>query len=397
MIQYLSTSLPRHLLLHPRALLGIYVFIAIAASIQAVLVPLHFSTGICYTDYNNYIIFRQSFFHIISGQNLYLPYASEYWDLYKYSPAFACFMGLFAHLPDAAGVMAWNVLNACVLYAAVRMLPFTVSVQNTLLLFLALELLTNIQNEQSNGILAGLIIAAYACLERGKALWATLWIVAALFIKVYGGVGFCLLLFYPGKIRFLLYALLWTILFAFIPLLVMPIDTLVWQYQNWVSMMLADQSGSYGLSVMGWLHNWFGITHGKNLVSIAGLLLFFIPFLRRSLYNTPSYKLSILAFMLVWMVIFNHKAESPTFIIAIAGIGTWNFSQPLVLWRSVLLALIFIFTCLSPTELFPTFVKDHFFIPYSVKVIPCIIAWCIMFVQLMKMKAANIPSGSLND
>jgi hypothetical protein len=41
-----------------------------------------------YTGYNNYIIFRESFAHLIAGKDLYTVYSSEYFDLYKYSPSF---------------------------------------------------------------------------------------------------------------------------------------------------------------------------------------------------------------------------------------------------------------------------------------------------------------------
>ena len=38
-----------------------------------------------------------------------------------------------------------------------------------------------------------------------------------------------------------------------------------------------------------------------------------------------------LAAILVWVVIFNHKAESPTYIIAMMGIGISTFPLPILL------------------------------------------------------------------
>jgi len=153
------------------------VALALIASVQLVLLAHQTFAGIVYTDYNNYVIFRQSFFHLVNGENLYIPYPAEHWDLYKYSPAFALVMGLLAYLPDIIGLSLWNLLNVLVLFAAIRMLPFGVKTQCLLMLFIALELLTSLQNAQSNGLLCGLMIAAYGCLERKKALWAALWIV----------------------------------------------------------------------------------------------------------------------------------------------------------------------------------------------------------------------------
>lgn len=77
-----------------------------------------------FTDYNNYVIFRRSWFHLINGTNLYSVYPDEQWDFFKYSPTFALFMGSIAYLNDYIGLSLWNVLNGASLFFAIRMLPF---------------------------------------------------------------------------------------------------------------------------------------------------------------------------------------------------------------------------------------------------------------------------------
>ncbi len=376
--------------LQPRATLIIYILLALIASLQLLLLPPHMFSGRAYTEYNNYVIFRQSFHHLMEAKNLYTLYPDEQWDLYKYSPAFSLFMGLLAYLPDFVGVTIWTLINTIALFFAVRTLPFSNRKQNMLLLFVMIELLTSLQNTQSNGLMAGLFIGAYSSMQKGKMQWATLWLVIATFIKIYGAVGFCLFLFYPDKLRVFAYAILWSFIFFFIPILVTPFNTLIWQYHNWVSMMAEDQSVSYGLSVMGWLHSWFGIDKGKSVVSVLGLILFFIPFARISLYKNQAYRLLMLASMLLWVIIFNHKAESPTFIIAVAGVGIWYFSGEPLLWRRLLLLMVFLFTIMSPTDLFPPIIRENIFKPFTIKAIPCIIVWCVVFVELIGMK--NEPS-----
>jgi hypothetical protein len=49
--------------------------------------------------YNNFIIFKQSFFHLKNNTNLYLEYINEYKDHYYYSPSFALFVIPFSYLP----------------------------------------------------------------------------------------------------------------------------------------------------------------------------------------------------------------------------------------------------------------------------------------------------------
>ncbi len=389
-MQLKTRSSLRDFILKPGNILIVYTLFALIASLQLILVGPHVFEGRNYTDLNNYVIFRQSFFHLLDGKNMYVLYPAEQWDLYKYSPTFALVMGVLAHLPDIVGLSLWNLLNALALFGAISMLPFKMDKRGLLLWFVLLELLTSMQNAQSNGLMAGLMIAAYACMERGKIQWATLWIVIATFIKVYGGIGFCLFLFYPGKLKFVGYSALWMLLFAVMPLLVTPFHILIWQYQNWMAMMSADQSASYGLSVMGWLHNWFGVSSGKSIVSLIGILLFLTPLSRWRLYNNATYKLLMLAFMLIWVIIFNHKAESPTYIIAVAGAGIWFFSTPVTLWHRILLLVVFIFTCLSPTDIFPPYLRQHFFIPYTIKAIPCILLWCVIFIELMRLKNESV-------
>jgi hypothetical protein len=286
-------------------------------------------------------------------------------------------------------VPVWTFGNALALLFALRLLPFSTRSQSMLALFVLLELLTSLQNSQSNGLMAGLFIAAWACMQKGKVHWAALWLVVATFIKVYGAVGFCIFLFYPGKLRFTAWTIAWSLFFAFIPLLVTPFSTLIWQYHNWMVMMGEDQSVSYGLSVMGWLHSWFGLNSGKTIVSISGILLFLIPFARYNLYKEELYKILILAFMLIWVIIFNHKAESPTFIIAVIGVGIWYFAMPRTIWRRVMLAAVFIFTIMSPSDLFPPFIRQNLFQPYTIKAVPCIIVWCIVFIDLMTLKKGS--------
>jgi hypothetical protein len=383
-------------LLEHRTILYIYILVTLVASIH--LYALGFSHefgGRNYTEYNNYIIFKNSFFHLISGKDLYIYYPNEQWDLYKYSPSFALVMGALAYLPDIIGLCLWNLINALALYAAIRMLPLANKKISLLLWFILLELLTSLQSSQSNALLGALIIGAFALLERRKILWATLLLVAASFIKVYGAIGFVFFLFYPDKIKFILYSILWTVILFCVPLTVLNVHELVAQYQSWGRMMAADQAVSYGFSVMGWLHSWFGLDNIKNAAMLTGIVLFFIPLARFRQYSNPVYRIFFLAYTLIWVIIFNYKAESSTYIIAVSGIAIWYFTQPGATWKKVLLWLAFIFTCLSPTDLFPPPVRTQVMVPYVVKTVPCILVWCVLFYELLRVRHRQLTTPAL--
>ncbi len=339
------------------------------------------------TEYNNYLIFKWSYFHLLDGKNLYGLYPDCHWDFYKYSPTFSFLMAPMAYLPDAVGLSIWNIINALSLFFAIRTLPITEKKQIYLTWFVALELLTSLQNHQSNGLMAALLIGAYGCLNKGKTGWAALWLVLSVYIKVYGAIGFCMFLFFPKqRVKFVLYSALWFVVLGALPLFVTPLKTLLWQYQNWGILLKADASEATGLSVAGWLSTWFGLNDVKAAVSIAGILLFLAQFINFKNFTNKSYQMLLLASMLLWVVIFNHKAESPTFVIAIAGGAVWYYSSPKATWRTALIVFAFIVTCLGTTDVFPPIVRHTFYYPYKIKVLPCIILWAVVFWETISLK-----------
>lgn len=409
--RYLPRSMKRltAFLLHPRTLFVAYAAAAIIAAVQyhslgthAYGTPKYDSTtwhpiynadtlarfaGLRFTDYNNYVIFRQSHHHLLRGQDLYILYPTEQWDLYKYSPAFALLFAPLAYLPDLPGLMLWNLVNALAFALAVWNLPLQTRARGFILLFAFLESLGALQNFQSNGLLAALLMAAFNACERKKLALAALAIAGATFIKVYGAVGFALFLFYPGKGRFIAWSVVWMVLFAALPLVVTSPAGLLAQYGSWARMLRLDTATSYGLSVMGWLHTWFGVGKGAELPVLAfGVVAFCTPLLLRiQLWKDLRFRLLFLAQILLWIVVFNPKAESPTYNIAVTGAALWYVFSPKAGWRTLLLAIIFIFTCLSPTDLFPSEAKG-FFGAYTIKAVPCIAVWLVALWDLLQTR-----------
>lgn len=146
------------------------------------------------------MIFKQAHVHLVNDQDLYVYYQHEHDDLYKYTPTFAVFFGLFAALPDTIGLFAWNFLNVLLLNVGVYLLPkLSLKQKGFLLLLVTIELVTSIQNEQSNGLMVGLLLCAFGLLEKGKYQWATFLIVFSIYIKLFSIVGVILFLFYPKK------------------------------------------------------------------------------------------------------------------------------------------------------------------------------------------------------
>ena len=329
-----------------------------------------------HTRYNNFVIFKHSFFHLIHNQDLYTFYQPEYYDLYKYSPSFALCMGVFAWLPDLPALILFNVANAVVLIIAVRKLPFSQKNLNIFLLLILIETMISFTSSQVNALITGLLVLAWYFLENDKPWWATLFIVITFYIKIFGIVGLALCLLYPSRWKSALATICWIIVIGIMPLLVISPSQLLFLYKSWGTLLSHDHGASVGVSLYGWWHTWFGFDMNKQWFVLIGALLFCLPLLRVRSWAQPVYRLHMLASVLIWVVIFNHKGESPTYVIAMAGIGIWYYTQAPARSNLVLLLLALVFTSFSSTDLItPYKVARTWVEPYAVKAVFCSIIW----------------------
>ena len=339
---------------------------------------------VLYSQYNNYEIFQDAYFHLIEYKDLYKEYPLENYDLYKYSPTFALFMGLFAFMPDLLGLILWNLLNTLVLIYALLSLKLKPDKTYLLLfLFIAVELITSVQNSQSNALLAGLLILSYSQMDRGKIFPAALLIASTFYIKIFGILGFALFIFYPNKGKSAFYSILSMLILFALPLPFTGFSGLMEQYEKWLYLLQNDHSASVGFSMMGWLQSWFGLDQLKSILLIPGTLLLLLPLIRYKQYGYSKFRLSYLANILIWMVIFNHKAESPTFIIAVTGVAIWYFSLERSPLRTSMLILTLIFTSLSVTDLFPREFRVDVVEEYAIKAVPCIFVWFMISYEML--------------
>ena len=387
----------RLLLSNYRFVASILLLVALAASIQSQLqgTKTFVEGGKIYTNYNNYTIFERSFHHLKEDQNLYLLYPEEHWDLYRYSPSFAAFFSIFAIFPDWLGLSLWNIVNALMLLVGVYYLPKLSSYQKGAVLMLCLiELLGSIQNEQSNGLIAGLLILAFGLLEKEKYLCAALCLITTVYIKLFGIVGFALFLFYPQKGKLILYSLMWAVVLFTAPLLFTSIKHYASQLSAWRDLLRSDHSIAYGYSVMGWLQAWFRIEVNKSMTVLIGVVVFLLPLIRINQHTNYTFRFLTLTSILLWVVIFNHKAESPTFIIAMAGVALWFTISEKSTANILLFVSAFVFTSLSPTDLFPRFLRKEFVDPYMLKVFPCILVWVKIIYDMIKLDSDWIGKKS---
>src|SRR6202142_442658 len=99
-----------------------YVRVSVIAAAQGLLAgpKVYIRGGRPYIDYNNFRIFKFSFYHLIQGKDIYQLFPDDHWDLYKYSPGFALCFGLLSWIPDTIGLLLWNLINSLCLFAGVK-------------------------------------------------------------------------------------------------------------------------------------------------------------------------------------------------------------------------------------------------------------------------------------
>ena len=323
---------------------------------------------------NNYYIFSRSFSLLISHQNLYAEYPQFFKDRFLYSPTFALAAGLFYVLPDLAGVILWNLLNAALFFIAVKM--FAGEEKKSILIFgiVAVELFTSIQNNQSNPLVTALILLAFISFEKQRIANAAFFVGSLFFIKIYGFAVVIFALLYSEKIKFAKRLIIWFGVLLALPLIVVSLHELGWQYENWFSVIREFKTGTQ-LSVMGLIERRAGQSIMYLPIQIAGLLIFLAPLVHVKKFSDFAFRRKLLCSLLIFLVIFNQSAESPTYITAVTGVAIWFTESRRSFADYILIALVLIFTSLASTSIFPSNLRHNFFEEYGLKVVPCLLVW----------------------
>jgi hypothetical protein len=360
----------KRLCFDPRTVFWLYLVISIGVSIHKYL---------C-CDPTNYKTFATSFWELVKGIDIYFP-VPKIWD-YKYSPSFSVLFAPMAVLPVFFGALVWTLINTFVFYFAIIKLKIDQKAKVFILWFIIFEFITSLQNFQSNILIAGLILCTLNLLDDENQLWGTFSIVISFFIKIFGAASGLLFVFYPNKKKFILYGSIWTVIIAALPLMFVSPSWLLHLYQSWYKTMSTDLSGSLGYSVMMLVNKITPVP--KIYIQLIGLIILISP-LVFSYKRFSEYKNRLIytASIMIWVVIFNHKAESSTFIIAAAGAAIWYVNSRKTLLDKILIVGVFIFTTLSYTDL-PARILEKFCDLPTVKTLPCILVWFKIQFDLLR-------------
>ena len=352
-------------------------------------------------DINNFLIYKQVFWHIIEQKHLYLSYPLEYNDVNHYGPLFSILIAPFALTPIYIGCFLWCLLNVGFLFYAIKQLPLSQKSIRFILFIGVFELITSVHSVQFNPMLCGMILLSFIAIEKEKIWLGTFFIVAGTLIKIYSVVGLLFFLFTPYKKKFIYTGIVWLAVLVCLPMLISSPQYIIDSYIDWYEVLIEKNgqniessmfAGMQDISVMGMIRRVFGVYHMPNIfVTMPAGIIMLLPLLRFSLWGNPLYRFNYLALLLIGLVIFSSSAESPTFVIAVIGYLIWHVQQ---LYKDtfpykVLLILMLLLTIFSPTDLFPRFIREQYILRYSLKALPCFVAWLAVVYTLLFSQFKN--------
>lgn len=354
-----------------RTLLGLWLLLGVVSA----LAKLH--------SCNNFLIFRGVFWHTWHQQPLYAEYPAEYWDVNHYGPLFSLVFAPFAVVPVWVGMLLWCVGLSVFLYGAVRRSDMTKRQQIFIFWFCAHELLTALFMQQFNIAIAAIILLAFFLIEQERDTEAAFFIVLGTLVKLYGIVGLAFFFFSKHKMRFVLSLLGWGVVLFAAPMLISSPDYVVSQYSEWFECLMGKNdenldSIAQNISLLGMVRRISGImTYSDLWLIIPGLALFGIPYLRLSQYKNVAFRQTLLASVLMFVVLFSTGSESSGYIIPFVGIVIWYTAAPWQRtgWDVALLVFAFVLSSLSPSDLFPAYIRKEWVQPYALKALPVTLIW----------------------
>ena len=334
-------------------MLAVYVVSAVGVGIQRTIA----------SPENNFVIFRTAFEHLMAGQNLYDAYPAIHSDFFKYSPTFAFLFAPFALLPLVPGYILWALACLGAVYAGiVRLLP---PQQALIALAIAwLAVVGDLQRAQSTALCAGLMILAWVWMERGAHWRAAIAVTLGALVKLFPVAVLAGGIFYPRKIRFGVIVAIALALGILLPLIAITPESLGLQYQWWHAIETRDAAplARYGTGgadlyagLMGQFRVWFGVSWPHWPTQLSGLLVLLAPVLVRWNRWDRNFRLQFLTSILVFCVLFNHQAESPSYVIATIGAAVWFAASERATWRTVMIVAVFSIVNLASTDLMPRY------------------------------------------
>jgi hypothetical protein len=351
--------------------------------------------------YNNYKIFKNVFWHLMDIKNLYLHYPNEYFDRNHYGPFFSIIIAPFALLPDILGGVVLNLALVSLFIYAIFQLNIDDKYKAILMWIITNELITSLLSFQFNIYIVSCLILSFAYITSQKEIKAAWLISIGFLIKLYGIVGMSFLFFTKNRAKLVLSFGATTIILMFLPALISNFDFVYQSYIDWFNALAIKNEANkvlgnmQDISVFGLIKRIFNLPNLSNLIIIIpAFIIYSLSYFQYKNFKNPTFQLLFLCSTLIFTVIFSTGAESPTYIIAYTGVGLWYLllNNRYHKFYMFLFILSVFLTTLSPTDIFPKFIREEYIIKYSLKALPCFLIWLVIQYQLIFFHKSKFES-----
>ena len=170
-------------------------------------------------------------------------------------------------------------------------------------------------------------------------------------------------------------------------------------YNNWLWMLSIHQMNApvyYSIIYLPVIRL-FAIPYSRLFQAAILLVLGVLFVLNYRRWQTPDFRIGVLAGLMGYIVLFSDAAEYTTYTIALSGYALWYFyNQPITnnnnpspITRNpspIIFWLIFIFFCVMPIDIFcPSFICQFVHTHLWLGVITFTVAWCtIIYTSIIK-------------
>ena len=365
------------------------------------------SVGLHMHNFNNFLIYKYTFWHALEQRSLYAPAPEDHFDVNLYGPIFSLIMAPFAVIPSLwVGVALWHLALGLFLWWAIKESTLTTEQKVIVIWLTAHEMLNALGMSQFNVATAAMILLTYSSLYKGNNMWTAFWIVLGTLVKIYGIVGLAFFFFARNKTKLVAWLVIWTVILVALPMPFFGIDYIANQYiqhlgakgqgnllSDFQNISLLGMIRKTGYAITAGLPayyevfksagknpdvtNWWYSTWNDLWIIIPGMLYSVMPWLRFRQYTSHSFQLMCLALVLIIVNIFSTGSENSSYIISMLGVAIWYVAVP---WKRnrldlCLLIFCFILTSLSCTDLFPGDVRYYVIRPFALKALPVVIIW----------------------
>lgn len=396
-----------------RVLAALYILLGLVSAL----------TKLSPARHNNFNVFRYVFYHTWDGTSLYAEATDGgYWDINHYDPVFSLVIAPFAVVPEWLGLVLWCTCLAVFLYWAISKycsLPRGVMadrgvtanrgtvMQPFIIWFCAHELLTALFMQQFNVAIAAIILLSYYFVEKGREEYSAFFIVVGTMVKIYGIVGLAFFFFAKNKKKFVAALIAWSVVLFLLPMLISSPEYQIQQYHEWM-LNLGDKNGENALNVaqnislLGIIRKALCAATGGVVVDgvwrnggignysdlwliIPGCLAMAVGYFRVSQWKNSLFRMTVLAGVMMFVCLFSSGTESSGYIIALIGCVIWYVATPKQRskWDIALMVLAFVVTSLSPSDLFPRYVRAEIIQPFALKALPVALIWLKLVYELI--------------